>query len=133
MIVADTNLIAYLLIDSNFAATAEEVYQKDSHWIAPPLWRSEFRNVLMLYLRKNILSLEEAQEAIAEAETLMEEELILDSDLILEFAFHTGISAYDAEYVYLANLHQVPLVTGDKKVINSCTCAISFEDFLNPK
>ena len=133
MIVADTNLVAYLLIDSDFTAIAESVYLKESHWIAPPLWRSEFRNVLMLYVRRKILSLTEAKEAMFEAEAFMEEELIIDSNFsILELASEIGISAYDAEYVYLANLHQIPLVTGDRKIINSYTRAISFQDFLVP-
>lgn len=131
MIVADTNLIIYLLIDSDFTTTAERVYHKEPNWIAPSLWRSEFRNVLMLYVRKKILSLTEAKEAMFEAEAFMKEELIIDSSFsLLELAFETGISAYDTEFVYLANLHQVPLVTGDRKVLHSCTCAISTQDFL---
>jgi hypothetical protein len=28
----------------------------DSEWIAPSLWKSEFRNILTLYLRKGILT-----------------------------------------------------------------------------
>ena len=33
-IVADTNLIVYLLIESDFTAIAEKIYRQDSDWIA---------------------------------------------------------------------------------------------------
>lgn len=48
MIVADTNLIAYLWISGEKSELADQVFQKDPSWIAPVLWRSEFRNVLSM-------------------------------------------------------------------------------------
>ena len=52
MIVADTNTIAYLYINSEKSAQAEQLLMREPRWIAPSLWKSEFRNVLALYLRK---------------------------------------------------------------------------------
>ncbi len=69
MIVADTNVIAYLLIPSPFTAMAERVYRRDAEWVAPRLWRSEFRNVLSLYVRRAVLTLEQAIGLQDEAET----------------------------------------------------------------
>jgi len=48
LIVADTNLIAYFLVKGPHTREAEAVYEKDPEWAAPLLWRSEFRNVLIL-------------------------------------------------------------------------------------
>ncbi len=57
MIVADTNLIAYLLIPGQKTALAQAVFQQDPAWIAPFLWRSEFRNIPALYMRQSQLAL----------------------------------------------------------------------------
>ena len=58
MIVADTNIISYLIINSEFTDLAEKVYKQDPEWSAPRLWRSEFRNILAFYNRNNVLSLD---------------------------------------------------------------------------
>lgn len=61
MIVVDTNVIGHLFLSSEQSLLAEYALQKDSEWAAPILWRSELRNVLTLYVRKNIITLEQAQ------------------------------------------------------------------------
>lgn len=53
MIVADTNTIAYLYLPSEYIEYVEALLLKDSHWIAPLLWRSELRNILALYMPKS--------------------------------------------------------------------------------
>ena len=68
MIVADTNLIAYLLIDGTFTNEARAVYEKDQDWVAPSSWRSEFRNVLVLSLRHGIASFTRTLEVMEDAE-----------------------------------------------------------------
>jgi predicted nucleic acid-binding protein len=71
MIVADTNIISYLLLPTVFSDKASQLYQSDPEWAAPVLWRSEFRNVLALYLRKKLVTLAEALVIQEEAEALM--------------------------------------------------------------
>jgi predicted nucleic acid-binding protein len=58
MIVVDTNIIAYLYLTSERSRQAEQALRKDPQWATPLLWRSEFRSVLALYLRRKLLSLE---------------------------------------------------------------------------
>ncbi len=56
MIVVDTNIISYLYISGKHSQQSENLLSYDSNWVAPILWRSEFRNVLAQYLRKSLLS-----------------------------------------------------------------------------
>ena len=131
MIVADTNLIAYLMIEGDFTPQAELVYQLDSNWIAPYLWRSEFRNILALYLKKNYLSMAEAKTIMAQAEALMKnKEFELDSASLLEMIENSTLSAYDCEYVVLAKKLGINLITNDKKILKSFPdLAVSLESY----
>lgn len=120
MIVADTNLIAYLFIEGEFTNQAESLYQADSDWVAPYLWRSEFRNILALYLRKKILSLAESKAIVQGAEELFSDnEFELNSNAILNLAANCPLSAYDCEYVLLAQKLGIRLVTNDKKILKN--------------
>ena len=103
MIVADTNTIAYLYLPTEQTDDVVALLHKDPHWIAPLLWRSEFRNVLALYVRKNIVDLNTAIEMQAQAERqLMDNEYSVNSMDVLTLAKESGCSAYDCEFVSLA-------------------------------
>ena len=133
MIVADTNLLAYLFIQGEFTDSAEKVFQKDPIWAAPLLWRSEFRNVMITCLQKEYITFELAAQIINESERLMKgREYSVESLTILRLA-HTGrCSAYDAEYVALARELKIPLVTADvglQKLFPDT--ALSFDRFLS--
>ncbi len=120
MIVADTNLIAYLLLEGEHTEAAEQVLDQDSHWIAPILWRSEFRNVLALYVRKGLLGLEQACRFMELGEVLMEgREYTLPSASVLELAESSACAAYDCEFLALAKQSDVPLVTSDRRVLSA--------------
>lgn len=120
MIVADTNLIAYLLLEGEHTTIAEQVLDLDSQWIAPLLWRSELRNVLALYVRQGLVSLDQALSFMELSEILMGgREYALASDPILELAERSRCAAYDCEFVALAQQRRVPLVTFDRRVLDA--------------
>ncbi len=119
MIVVDTNVIAYLFITGKYTKFAEILLKKDSHWVAPRLWRSEFRNVLTLYIRQGSMKIDNARFLISEAEKLMaENEYEINSDKILEMVQVSNCSAYDCEFVALAHETNLPLYTTDRKLLN---------------
>ena len=131
MIVADTNLIAYLLVDGPFTKEAQAVYEKDPDWVAPSFWRSEFRNVLVLSLRCGVMSFTEALEVMEDADLLMgRKNRDSASYRILRLAADSGCAAYDCEFVALALDLGVPLVTEDRALIEKFKpTAVSMKTF----
>lgn len=118
MIVVDTNVLAYLLLTGERSTDAEQALRKDPVWAAPLLWRSELRNVLALYMRKRGLTTEQAIEIIAKADELLQgREYALPTRAVLELVAQSACSAYDCEFVALAQDLDVPLVTDDRRIL----------------
>lgn len=132
MIVVDTNILAYLLIESEATAIARRVLKADTEWAAPVLWRSEFRNLLATYLRQSRMTLADAVGYYTDAAKLVfGREHLGDSRTILTLAEHSGHSAYDCEFVGIAKHLGVPLVTNDRRLCRSFPdTAISPAEFL---
>lgn len=119
MIVVDTNLLVYFYIRSEQSDLADKAFLKDPHWIAPILWRSEFRNVLASCIRKGLISFEAAVEIVGEGERLMEGgEYSVGSLDVLNFAARSRCSACDCEFVALARELNIPLVTTDEQILS---------------
>ena len=119
MIVVDTNIISYLYISGDRSQQSEDLLSFDFNWVAPILWRSEFRNVLARYLRKNLLNMDEVLLIIQQAEKLLSDhEYEISSAHIMQLVNSSQCSAYDCEFVALAQYLDVPLITSDKKILN---------------
>lgn len=133
MIVADTNLISYLLIPGDHSGQARAVLSKDSDWVVPPLWRSEFRNVVAVYLQQEHMTLATAVAYMSKAQELLDgREHDVHSERVLDLAQRSKRSAYDCEFVQLAINLQVQLVTEDQAVLRSFPeVAVSMTSFLN--
>ncbi len=131
MIVADANLIAYLILPGERTEQAEAILLEDPVWVVPFLCTSELRRVLNRYVRSGDLTLKQAVAAMERAIGLIGgREAPVDSREVLELAQRSGCSTYDCEYVSLANALGVRLVTSDKAVLKSFTgVAVSPEAF----
>lgn len=120
MIVVDSNVLAYLYLPGEYTHHAEALLQADPEWAAPVLWRSEFRNILAGYLRRQSLSFEQAVAMQAEAECLLAGgEYELDSRRVLDLVRDSDCSAYDCEFIALADKLGTQLVTMDKKLLKA--------------
>jgi predicted nucleic acid-binding protein len=135
MIVVDTNVIAYLLIKGEHSSMIRDVFDKDADWRAPMLWRSEFRNVLAFYLQNRDLRLEDAVIMMDLALDLMKGgEYVVRSNAVLRHASHSKCSAYDCEFIALAEDLQSPLITTDRQVFQAFPAlAKSPDGFLQSK
>lgn len=121
MIVADTNLVAYLLIEGEKTDLARAVWSRDSQWMLPTFWRSEFLNVLATSMRARVLTREQARERWHRALTLFgSHEVETSGDEVLDIAAERGISAYDAQFVAVAIRLEAPLVTSDRRLLTAC-------------
>ena len=131
MIVVDTNVLVYLLVPGEHTEQAERVFHRDPMWAAPLLWRSEFRNVLAVYMRRRLLSLDQALQLTDNAEILMQgRECEVSSALVLSLVAGTRCSAYDGEFVALADDLRLPLVTSDARLLAEFpTTTIAMDSF----
>jgi predicted nucleic acid-binding protein len=120
MIVVNSNIIIYVHVQSEKTDLALRALQRDPCWVAPPLWESEFRNVMAGYIRRRILNLEDAKRIMDSALKTMEgREILPPSGLVLDLVAVSDCSAYDCEYVALARHLNVKLVTTDNKILGS--------------
>lgn len=120
MIVVDTNVIHYCWVHGQHTEAAQAVRQRDPDWHVPILWRSEMRNVLTAYLRRGLLSRPQISAILRTADrALVGSEHIVGDELVLEVVANSALTAYDAEFVALANALSVPLVTADKAVLKA--------------
>lgn len=120
MIVVDSNVLSYPYLPGEFTAAAEALLARDPEWAAPLLWRSEFRNILAGYLRRKTLSFEQVCAIQTEAESLMDGfEFPVDSQEVMALVNRSDCSAYDCEFVALAQRLQTSLITMDKKILKA--------------
>jgi predicted nucleic acid-binding protein len=133
VIVADTNLISYVLIDGEKTDLARKVWTIDPDWAMPPLWRSEFLSVLVVAVRAGALKEEQAQILLRRSHVFMSAvELEPDGERVFKLAVERNISAYDAQFVAVAEELEAPLVTADKRIIANCPdLAVSLETFVS--
>ena len=120
MIVVDSNVLAYLYLPSEHTPAAEALLQRDADWAAPVLWRSEFRNILAGYMRRGTLTCDHACLIQREAEALMAgTEFEVESAAVLDLVRQSDCSAYDCEFIALADKLGTSLVTLDRKLLKA--------------
>lgn len=120
MIVVDTNIIASLYLSTSESRRSEAVLRADPVWVAPVLWRSELRNVLASQVRQRSLRRPDAVQIAHAAEALLAgNEYGVPSDLVLALADESGCTAYDCEFVALAQGLGARLVTLDRALLRA--------------
>jgi hypothetical protein len=72
VIVVDPNVLVYLLMPGERTEQAKRVFRRGPVWAAPLLWWSEFRNVLAVYMRQGLLSIDQALQLMGKAEIIMQ-------------------------------------------------------------
>ena len=133
MIVVDTNIIAYLLLSGEHSEKAAKALRREQVWAVPILWRSELRNVLALYIRKSVLTVSQAVAVIDRADELINgQEFSVSTRSVLELVERSNCSAYDCEFVALAQDLNAQLLTADRRILDQFPeVAVSLDRFIN--
>jgi len=132
VIVVDSNVIAYCWLNTSQTPRAQSVRLKDDDWHVPLLWRSEMRSILAGYMRNGSLTAAQAGRVMDRIEQELEgNEHLVESADVLALVGSTTLSAYDCEFVALAQALGVQLVTEDRAVLKVLPKqAVSMETFL---
>jgi predicted nucleic acid-binding protein len=118
VIVVDTNVVVISLIEGPQTKLARSVFARDSDWRLPELWRHEFLNVLTTYVRHGGMELETARQLWLQAERLLTDcTQAVNMTYALKLSIEHQISAYDAQFVSLADELRVPFVTEDRRLL----------------
>jgi predicted nucleic acid-binding protein len=117
--VLDASVIVkcFLLEDDSDAARA--MVASGSPWIAPDLLLLEVASVALKALRRGLIERPLAEAMVSDAPKLLHAITPVReiADAALRIAIDTGVSAYDAAYLALAELRATSLVTADARLV----------------
>ena len=116
MVVVDTNILAYLLLEGDRTKQAQALYAKDSDWRSEAFLLVEFSNVLTTYRRMHALSSQQTESLLAEAASRVRELSSVPNLRALRCAERFAVSAYDARFLAAADALGTKLVTEDAKL-----------------
>lgn len=116
MVLVDTNILAYLMIEGDRTAAAQKLFERDSDWCSEAFVMVEFSNVIATYVRTGALTQSQGTKLLAEAQAHLPTLHSIVNTQALETAMQCGISAYDARFISLAKQLKLKLVTQDAKL-----------------
>ena len=116
MVVVDTNIVTYLLIEGDRTKQVQALFAKDSDWRSEAFLLVEFSNLLATFRRVQALSGEQTETLLAEAARRVRELLSVPNLRALRCAERYAVSAYDARFLAAADTLGTKLVTEDAKL-----------------
>jgi predicted nucleic acid-binding protein len=133
VIVVDANVLVYSLVEGAHTLQAKQLREKDPDWRIPSLWRYEVGNALTQMARQKLIDPGTAHRLMDQAEEIFSPgEMGLESKQVLANALKKDLTFYDAQYLTLAQLLDVSLITEDKALRKAGgKSALSIHDYLN--
>ena len=123
--VVDTNIAIKQFISDPLTPKVNQLFDHlnntETRFFVPDLFYVECASVFCKYVRANLYTAEQAKADLIDLQTLRlqvtpTQKLLTEST---EIALKYGISAYDACYVALSQQVDAPLLTLDKRLVNS--------------
>jgi len=117
VLIIDTNVIAYLLIEGDYTADARLLHRRDDDWRSEAFIMVEFTNVLTASIAARRMDLVLAQKFLADATSILQGKLAsIPHDSMLSLAVQYRVTAYDARFLALADKLRSRLVTEDARL-----------------
>ena len=117
MLLVDTNVVAYLLIEGDYTEAAQELHIRDSDWRSEAFLLVEFTNVLVSSIARKRMTLSMAEDFLAKVVALFDGKLgRIPHASVLAIATRHRVSAYDARFLSLADQLGSRLITEDARL-----------------
>jgi predicted nucleic acid-binding protein len=116
VVLVDTNILAYLMIEGDRTSAAQALHARDPDWRSETFILVEFTNVLTTYVRTKALTHKQGSELLAEAQAIFPTLTSVQHAQAFETATEFGISAYDGRFIAIAKQLRTKLVTEDVKL-----------------
>jgi predicted nucleic acid-binding protein len=117
VLIVDTNIVAYLLIEGDYTVAARLLHRRDDDWRSEAFIMVEFTNVLTASIAARRMNLVLAQRFLANATSLLHGKLaLMPHDSVLSLAVQYRVTAYDARFLALARETDRRLITEDAKL-----------------
>jgi predicted nucleic acid-binding protein len=117
MLLVDTNVVTYLLIEGDHTEAAQELRTRDCDWRSEAFLLVEFTNVLVSSIARKRMTLSMAEDFLAKVFSLFDGKLgRIPHASVLAIAARHRVSAYDARFLSLADQLGSRLITEDARL-----------------
>jgi predicted nucleic acid-binding protein len=117
VILADTNVIVPLYVQSASSSAAAELFARDSVWRTEPLALIELSNVLVTYAQADYITSATARDCLSRAAAFLQPHFFrVTHEAALDAAVRYRVTASDGRFLALARQLGRPLVTEDAKL-----------------
>jgi predicted nucleic acid-binding protein len=117
LVLIDTNVLAFLVLEGPQTAAARALLGKDDDWRSESYVLIELTNVLTTTMRVRGLSMKTAQKAFSAAREAIEPGLVsIRHEDAITYAHRYDVTAYDARFLVTAHKLGIKLATEDTKL-----------------
>jgi predicted nucleic acid-binding protein len=130
VIVVDTMILAYSVLETRWTEECRRLRAAENRWIAPTYAEVELMNVMWLHMRRGDFPPHAALLLYRTARTFLKSLQSVEEGEAFRIAADDDCSVYDARFVALARQRGVPLITYDRRLLDTFRDAVTPPQFL---
>lgn len=119
MIVPDASAVALLFGDPDTDSrvdSATGILEDDPEWVVPEIWRAEVMSIFRGLLLGGKLASEDAERGLHWLQEITVVTAPTGPSLVRMWELRSNLSAYDANYVAVAESHDLTFITADVRI-----------------